>query len=145
MKLSEQLLPASLLERATLRGNEYAWPIADLPTVIEAARAANLINIGGQLQFRIPDGGTCECYWIEVDTYKDVSEDFAWSERVSLTATSAMRQFRDLSEKYDFIVEGRQAFAQHLLAFEALGGDLEDAQCFVWYVESEQEAASRAE
>jgi len=52
------LLAVDLLARASLRGNEYAWPIADIPMVIDAARAANLVSIVGQLQFRLPDGGT---------------------------------------------------------------------------------------
>lgn len=141
---SEQLLPTFLIERATLRGNEYAWRLGDIPTVIEAAREANLISVGGQLQFRIPDVGTCECYWIGVDTFKDVSEDLEWSKRVATTATSALSQFHRLVEECDFIAEGRKAFAQHLLAFEAQGGEIDDALCFVWYVESEQEAASRS-
>lgn len=143
MKHPERHLPTFLIERATLRGNEYAWRLADIPTVIEAAREANLISIGGQLQFRMPDVGTCECYWIEVDTYKDVSQDLAWSERVTSTSRSALSQFHRLIEEFDFIAEGRKAFAPHLLTFEAQGGDLDDAVCFVWYVESEQEAASR--
>lgn len=143
MKHPEQLLPTFLIERATLRGNEYAWRLGDIPTVIEAARDASLISIGGQLQFRMPDIGTCECYWVEVDTYKDVSETLAWSERVTSTAKSALSQFNRLVEECDFIAEGRKAFAQHLLTFETQGGDLDDALCFVWYVESEQAAASR--
>ncbi|MEO0871329.1 MAG: hypothetical protein AAFY19_05115 [Pseudomonadota bacterium] len=142
MEPAKKLFPASLIERATLRGNEYAWRIEDIPTVIEAARAANLVNIGGQLQFRITNGGTCECYWVNVDTYKDVSKGLPWPERVTLTATSALRQFHRLVEKFDFIAEGRQAFAQHLLAFEAQGGDLNETLCFVWYVKSEQAAES---
>ena len=60
MTSTELRLPHDLLQRASLRGSEYAWPIEDIPKVIEAARQANLASIGGQLQFRLPDGGTCE-------------------------------------------------------------------------------------
>ena len=67
----EQALPSKLVGRASLRGREHAWSLDDIPNVIEAAREAQLISIGGQLQFRLPDGGTCECYWIEVS---DVGE-----------------------------------------------------------------------
>lgn len=140
---SEELLPDRILARATLRGREYAWKIGDIAHVIEAAEAAQLASIGGQLQFRLPDGGTCECYWVEVDTYREVPEDLEWPERVSRTAEAARSQFMRLREERDFIAEGRSAFASHLEAFEAQGGDVNDALCFVWYVESESEAADR--
>ena len=65
-------LPDEILKRASLRGKEYAWPLDDIPHVIRACEAADLVNVGGQLQFRIPDGGTCECHWVEVDTMKQV-------------------------------------------------------------------------
>ena len=54
-------LPGQLLERATLRGSERAWPIGDIPEVIEVAKENDLASVGGQLQLRFPDGGTCEC------------------------------------------------------------------------------------
>ena len=69
---SEKSLPDHILSRATVRGNEYAWKTGDIPKVIEAARAAQLASIGGQLQLRLHDEGTCECYWVEVDTYREV-------------------------------------------------------------------------
>lgn len=58
MSDAELLLPKEIHGRATLRENEYAWPIAEIPSVIDAARLSNLVNIGSQLQFRIHDGGT---------------------------------------------------------------------------------------
>lgn len=143
MEWSENLLPQRVVSRATLRGNEYAWRVEDIPTVIAAARAANLVNIGGQLQFRIPDGGTCECYWIEVDTYKEVPADLPWSDRVSATAAAALSQFQNLCNERDFIAEGRSAFGAHLADLEAKGHDINEALCFVWYTYSEDEAAAR--
>jgi hypothetical protein len=123
----EKLLPESILKRAALRGNEYAWPIADIPEVIEAARDAGLISIGGQLQFRLPQGKIFERYWIEVDTYKSVSQELPWTERVTRTAEVALAQFEMLQSKYDFLEEGKEYPA--------------DAMCFVWYVLDEEEAA----
>jgi hypothetical protein len=140
MDSPETLLPASLLDRATLRGEEYAWPVSNIPEVIEAARLANLVSIGGQLQFLFPDGGTCECYWVEVDTYKSVSTDLPWAERIDQTALAASSQYQDLQDRYDFIAEGRSAFGRHLDEFEADGGDLCDVMYFVWYVEANQDA-----
>jgi hypothetical protein len=89
--LAERHLPDKILKLASLRGNEYAWPINDIPLAIEAACQANLISIGGQLQFRLPDDTTCECYWVEVDTYKSVPESLSWNERVAQTAVVAAR------------------------------------------------------
>ena len=142
MHLVEKL-PEDVIVRATLRGNEYAWRVGDIPIVIEAAKSANLINIGGQLQFRIPKGGTCECYWVEVDTYTEVSADLPWADRVSATAATALSQFQRLCNECDFVAEGRASFGEHLREFEARGGDLNEALCFVWYVKGQQEAVTR--
>jgi hypothetical protein len=90
-----------MLERASLRSKEYACPVADIPLVIEAVRQANLINVGGQLQFRFADGTTCECYRVEVNSCKTVPESLSWEERVAQTATAALR---------DFAEEGRRSF-----------------------------------
>lgn len=139
---SEQALPPDILERASLAGNEYAWRLHDIPAVIAAARAANLISIGGQLQFRLPGGGTCECYWVEVDTYRSVDQALPWAERVSRTAEVALRDFEVLQQRFDFIAEGRVGFASYLDALIAQGRDPADSMCFVWSVLSE--AADKA-
>src|SRR5881397_3715510 len=131
---AEQHLPADLLNRASLRGNEYAWPLDDIPQVIDAARQAALVNIGGQLQFRFPTGETCECYWVGVDTYRSVSKLLPWQQRVEKTAAAALEQFSHLATVFDFIAEGRAGFAQHLEEFEKQGQDPREAMCFVWYV-----------
>ncbi len=143
MKAAVLRLPQDLLQRASLRGNEYAWPVGDIPRVIEAARRANLVSIGGQLQFRLPDGGTCECYWIEVDTYQSVPTTLPWQERVSQTATVALTDFLRLSSKFDFIAEGRSAFAEHFKQLEGPSPDPAQAMCFVWYVDDGEDAVKR--
>jgi hypothetical protein len=110
----ELTLPPELLNRASLRANEYAWRIEDIPAVIEAARRADLVSIGGQLQFRLPDGGTCECYAVEVDTYQSVDEM--------------------LKARCDFIAEGRRDFPLYFAELIEAGRDPADYMCFVWYV-----------
>lgn len=144
MQFSEKLLPDDLLERATLRGNEYAWRVDDIPKVIEAAREANLVSIGGQLQFRFADGGTCDCYWIDVDTSRTVSSSLPWPERVIRAAEAALSDFQELRASYDFLAEGRTAFAHEFETREADGGDLAAAMCFVWYVTTPAEEAEIA-
>lgn len=131
---AESTLPQSLLERATLRGQEFAWLLHDIPKVIEAAKAVNLVNVGGQLQFRFADGGTCECDWVCVDTLVKVAENLPWEQQVNITATEALIQFSALSEKYDFMAEGKLVFGKYFREIRATDADLENAMCFVWYV-----------
>jgi FAD/FMN-containing dehydrogenase len=137
MPTPEGALPPDLLARATLRGNEYAWPVAAIPEVIEQAKGHNLVSVGGQLQFRFPDGATCECYWIEVDTFKTVSPDQPWHERVDQTAAAALSSFQSLRSEHDFLAEGRKGFEAAFAEYEAKGHDPESAMCFVWYIEAE--------
>ena len=136
MDLPEQELPKALVDRSSLRGGEYAWPIHDIPDVIRAAQLANLVSVGGQLQFRLSDGGTCECYWIEIDALEGLPSGLPWVERVSKTAERALAAFEDLRARFDFVGEGRKAFAAHFDKYEAEGGDINQAMCFVWYLES---------
>jgi hypothetical protein len=136
----ERLLPSELIRRVSQRGREYAWSLDDIPDVIEAARAAQLINVGGQLQFRLPNGGTCECYWIKVDTHREIDQTLPWDARVQGAAQAARRQFAELPPKEVLVEEGRKAFGHHLAEAETAGHNLADLICFVWYVAAKQEA-----
>jgi hypothetical protein len=131
----ELALPPELLIRASLRGNEYAWRIEDIPAVIEAARRASLVSLGGQLQFRLPDGGICECYAVEVNADdRSVDEDLPWDERVSRTADAALRDFELLKVRCDFLAEGWRDFPSYFAELVEAGRDPADYMCFVWYV-----------
>ena len=132
----EKRLPPALLERASIRGGEYAWPISDIPKVIEAARAANLVNLGGQLQFRVPGRGTGECYWVAVDTYRSVSTSLPWAERVDESARAALADFTCLLSQFDFFEEGRKTFSRWFDELTQLGCDPREATCFAWYFEA---------
>lgn len=132
------LLPASILERGVQHHNEWAWKICDIPHVIEAARAAQLLNIGGQLQFRLPEIGTCELYWIEVNTSRLIPPDIPWRDCVEKAAELALSQFQELSEHYDFLREGQSAFGPHFDEFRARGGEPRNAMCFVWYLKKQR-------
>jgi hypothetical protein len=132
----EPKLPVEILARATRSGKEYAWPVEYIPRVIEAARQADLLNVGGQLQFILPDA-TCELYWLDIDTFKLVPETLPWSERVERTAVEAAIAFNKLRTERDFVSEGRKEFADHLTKFEKAGGDLSEVMRFVWYVEAQ--------
>ena len=136
MELAVKALPPDLQSRASLRGSEFAWPVADIPAVIEATKLAGMVSIGGQLQFRFPNDATCECYWVEVDTFRTVSADLPKIDLVAQTAAAALAEFEALRIRYDFLAEGRTNFEKHFNEFEANGGDPNDAMCFVWYVKA---------
>ena len=134
----EMLLPDTLRSAACRSGNEWGWPPETIPLVIDAAETLGLLNVGGQLQFLMPQG-TCECYWVDVDTYKSVDKRLPWTERVNRTAEAALRDFEALPKRYDFIAEGRVACASYLDGLVAQGRDPADSMCFVWYVLNETE------
>ncbi len=129
-------LPQHLIDRASHRGGELAWTLDDIPEVIRAARDAKLVNVGGHLQYRFQGAGTCECYWIEVDTYKSVSTSLPWQERVDQTAAITLADFSRMCTEADFLTEGRNAFPAAFAEFEGKGQDATQARCFVWYAEA---------
>lgn len=113
------------MAKASLRGNEYAWRLQDIPEVIEATRLLGLLNKGGQLQFRIP-GGTCEAYEFCVDPTQTSDCNAAASECLML--------FNRLLEKeHEFLPRGREW--KIIRDFESAEGNLKDHMCFVWYVD----------
>jgi hypothetical protein len=116
-------LPNALLQKASLRGNEYAWLLRDIPEVIDTAEQLGLINQGGQLQFRIPNA-TFEAYEIEVDCFhiKDCAK----------AATSSRDAFYAIISKHDFRARARNW--KILREFEEHGGDLKNHTYFVWYL-----------
>lgn len=130
----ERYLPREIIAKADLRGGEYAWRVNDIPEVIEAARKAGLINMGGQLQFRFPDGGTCECYWLDVDAFKAVPPSLTWDDLVAQTAGVALAEFSRLVSERDFLEEGRRAFGKFLDEAEMRGENQSEMMWFVWYV-----------
>lgn len=132
--MSQDRLPSHILKRASLRGGEYAWLVNDIPLVIEAARAANLSSVGGQLQFGIPEG-TCECYWVGVSP--KIDKTLPWQQIVQSTADESLRLYRALRDRFDFLAEGT-GFPP-LDALKAQGGNPADYMCFVWYTLSEDE------
>lgn len=134
-KLAWQRLPKGTLEQASERGGEFAWRVNDIDHVIEAARERGLVNLGGPLQFRFPNGHTCECYWIEVSTLQAAPPSMKWDERVEESAAKAKEQFHSLIDTIDIVAEGRKAFSDEFDMFAKSGNrDPKDAAYFVWYV-----------
>ena len=122
---SEAHLPEVILRKATGRGNEYAWHPDDIPEVIETARQAGLVNLGGQLQFRLP-GATCEIYYIEVEKSGDITDP-------DEAAARTLAEFRAIYSPEKCFQEGRATFPA-IRDFEEAGGELDTVICFVWYL-----------
>jgi hypothetical protein len=133
----EMLLPDTLRSAACRSGNEWGWKPEAIPLVIDEAEKLGLLNVGGQLQFSMPEG-TCECYWVEVDALMGEPDSLPWAERVALAAAAARQKMADISRRYDFIEEGHKAFAAPFAAYEATGGDVRDRMCFIWYLQTDR-------
>ncbi len=134
---AETLLSDELRSVACRSGNEWGWQPEKIPLVIDEAEKLGLLNVGGQLQFLMPEG-TCECYWVEVDALMGEPEGLTWAERVSLSATAARQKMAEIKRRYDFVEEGRKAFAAPFANYEATGGNVRDRMCFIWYLQAER-------
>jgi hypothetical protein len=133
----EMLLPDTLRSAACRSGNEWGWQPEIIPLVIDEAEKLGLLNVGGQLQFLMPEG-ICECYWVDVDALMSEPDGLMWPERVTLSAAAARHKMADISRRYDFVEEGRKAFAAPFAAYEATGGNVRDRMCFIWYLQADQ-------
>lgn len=129
------LLPEVLRSSSCRSGNEWGWKPDTIPLVIDEAEKLGLLNIGGQLQFVLPDA-ICECYWVEVDALADEPDGLTWAERVAFSATAARQKWADLRRRFDFVEELRGAFSAYLASHEATGGNIRDHMYFIWYLES---------
>jgi len=142
MEPPETKLPAELLDRATLRGKEWAWPIGDIPEVIEATRQANMISIGGQLQLRLPP----ELHASATGLKSIHSNLFRLTCRGANEWRRQQRR-RNLSSKTcrsDMIswLKPSPPFRYNAKNLRPAAADPTSELCFVWYVQG-KEAAQR--
>lgn len=135
--MCEQFLPPAILSKGTQRGNEYAWPLSVVKEVIAAAKDCGLANLGGQIQYRIPEG-TCELYWLTVGS-RERSPGESWDHYVSRSAEEVLTGFRGLKDT-DFIAEGVRNF-DVLKRLQMEGVDLSQYLCFVLYFEKDSDLA----
>src|SRR5262249_53618034 len=132
--MCEQLLSPSVLGKATLRGKEYAWPVAAVEEAVTAAAAAGLAIVGGQFQFRIPEG-TCELYWLSADSSEQLGDE-PWESYVNRSAAEVLDQIAAIRQRTDF---GSEALQWPVLAkLHAQGVDLNQYLCFVLYFASKR-------
>lgn len=131
MREPEKQLPADILQRADARHGELAWRPSDIPAVIEAARCANLISLGDDLQIRAPSGKWGEPIGLGINT-SCVPNDLPWQAQVEESAKVALAKFQALQDKFDFEAIARELFP----ALVAEVDDVREVIFFGWLVES---------
>ena len=131
--MGESSLPPEILQKASLRGNEYAWPLNDVPEAITVARNCGLATLSGNFQFRIPEG-TCDLYWLTVESAPR-AEGEPWAEYVARSAEEVLTQFRKLQASSDFTTEGNSFGI--LSVKQSNGVSLDEFLCLVLYFEKE--------
>jgi len=99
---------------------------------INDARSRGLETLGGQVQFRLPDG-TCELYWISIDpSARQLEEPWhAWVER---SANEVIERFRQMMTTKDWSQEIQNW--PFLRDKAASGVDVLSCLCFVLYFEN---------
>tara|TARA_R110000868_G_scaffold37111_1_gene131289 strand:+ start:31976 stop:32431 length:456 start_codon:yes stop_codon:yes gene_type:complete len=109
MSLSEEeYLPSEILQKAIVSGKEYGWKRTDFKEVVNKAVEVGLGVIGGQVQFKFPEG-TCELYWHKYDTTERKSGQ-SWKDYCQRTREECFRQFEKLPTDIELIREGIQSF-----------------------------------
>jgi hypothetical protein len=94
-------LTLDLTEGATLRGKEYGSRISEFPNALSKARVHGYACLGGQFQFRLDDGSTCEMYWLAADS-NDRADDESWTDYSQRSCSEVLQAFRRLVSDTDF-------------------------------------------
>lgn len=94
-------LPPDVLEGATLRGNEYGWSVSSFPHAVARAEANGYGRLGGQFQFRLEDGSTCEMCWLNADS-EERHRGESWPNYVHRSCSEVLDAFRHLLSDTDF-------------------------------------------
>jgi hypothetical protein len=101
------VLPPDILQGATLRGNEYGWSVSSFPEALVKAEASGFACLGGQFQFRLDDGSTCEMYWLEANS-KERADGESWADYSHRSCLEVLDNFQHLVSATDF---GKEASA----------------------------------
>ena len=97
-------LPPDVIEGATLRGNEYGWSVFSFPVALDRAKAHGYACLGGQFQFRLVNGSTCEMYWLEADSKERLPGE-PWVEYSRRSCSEVKQNFERLVSQKDFTKE----------------------------------------
>jgi hypothetical protein len=94
-------LPQDITQGATLRGNEYGWIVSTFPNAIAKAAERGCACLGGQFQFRLEDGSTCEMYWLEADSAERADGEL-WADYCRRSCAEVLQRFQCLISETDF-------------------------------------------
>jgi hypothetical protein len=100
----DAILPEDIAKGATLRGNEYGWTVSLFPNALARAEARSYACLGGQFQFRLDDGTTCEMYWLEANSSERANGE-SWTDYCRRSCAEVLQKFRHLVSTTDFSQE----------------------------------------
>jgi hypothetical protein len=136
MTMQDHKLPTDMTKGASLRGNEYGWSVSAFPGALATAQVQGYACIGGQFEFRLPDG-ICEMYWLNADASERRANE-SWSEYARRSCSEVRQGFERLMATTDFKKEASN--------WPSLRVDIErrisDALVFVAYFVREVEYAN---
>jgi hypothetical protein len=104
----EKYLPVEILQKAIISGKEYGWKRPNFKETVDKAVELGLGIIGGQVQFKFPDG-ICELYWHSYDTV-DRKTGEKWRDYCHRTRNECLKQFEKLPSDKELIKEGIDNF-----------------------------------
>lgn len=93
--------PRSVVANADLRGNEYAWKPVDFPDALAEAARLGYRCIGGEFQFRFPDG-IYDMYWLNTDAPDDRARGEEWPAYVGRCETVVRTKFQSVMASTNF-------------------------------------------
>lgn len=96
-----EVLPPDISQGATLRGNEYGWSVSSFPRALASAQAHGYACLGGQFQFRLDDGSTCEMYWLDANS-KEHANGESWVDYCHRSCLEVLNRFQHLASATDF-------------------------------------------
>jgi hypothetical protein len=99
-------LPPDITEGATLRGDEFAWSVSSFPNALVRAAKRGYACLGGQFQFRLDDGSTCEMYWLGADSTARRNGE-SWLAYVHRSCSEVLAGFQQMASQTDFAKEAR--------------------------------------
>ena len=74
------------------------------PLALDKAEAHGYACLGGQFQFRLADGSTCEMYWLSADSKERLSGE-PWAEYSRRSCSEVKQNFERLISETDFTKE----------------------------------------
>lgn len=129
---TETIVPKYLLEKSVYFDNELAWPYLIIPAIIEAGRSFGATSLGGDLQFRLPDGRRCESMNVGVCVYEHEISHVDISGAADASAKVALDKFSSLGGVAEFIREGMDGFPDILRPLINEHNGLEPYIYFTW-------------